>query len=63
MLYFLSVAFNLDCALWRLGTDDILPILLQTWMYIAVPLLLYAGERTLRSVRAVGSNVDVLKVK
>ena len=39
------------------------PILLQTWMYIAVPLLLYAGERTLRSVRAVGSNVDVLKVK
>jgi hypothetical protein len=63
VLDFLSFTFSLECAFWRLGTDDIFPILLQTWMYIAVPLLLYAGERTLRSVRAVGSNVDVLKVK
>ncbi|EPS63617.1 hypothetical protein M569_11166 [Genlisea aurea] len=33
-----------------------------TWMYLAVPVLLYAGERTLRFFRAGLSSVSLLKV-
>eukprot|EP00249_Psilotum_nudum_P009520 c21989_g1_i3 orf=526-2610(+) len=32
-----------------------------TWMYIAVPVLLYAGERTLRFLRASDKSVHVIK--
>ena len=34
----------------------------QTWMYLAVPLLLYAGERILRAFRSGYYSVRVLKV-
>ncbi|KMZ56541.1 hypothetical protein ZOSMA_93G00050 [Zostera marina] len=33
-----------------------------TWMYIAVPLLLYLGERSLRSLRSESYTVKILKV-
>eukprot|EP01018_Ginkgo_biloba_P027729 Gb_19318 [translate_table: standard] len=34
----------------------------QTWMYLAVPFLLYAGERTLRAFRSGYYSVRILKV-
>lgn len=34
----------------------------QTWMYIAVPVLLYCGERTLRAFRAGNYTVNIVKV-
>ncbi|GMJ05804.1 ARABIDOPSIS THALIANA RESPIRATORY BURST OXIDASE HOMOLOG F, respiratory burst oxidase protein F [Hibiscus trionum] len=33
-----------------------------TWMYIAIPVLLYAGERTIRALRSGFSEVKILKV-
>lgn len=35
---------------------------MQTWMYLAVPVLLYAGERTLRFFRSGFYSVRLLKV-
>lgn len=35
----------------------------STWIYIAVPLVLYAGERFLRMYRTNSSKVDVIKVR
>lgn len=37
-------------------------LVLQTWMYLAVPVLLYAGERTLRALRSGYYSVRLLKV-
>ena len=34
----------------------------QTWMYLAVPVLLYMGERILRTLRAGYYTVTVVKV-
>lgn len=34
----------------------------QTWMYIAFPVLLYAGERIFRAIRSGSYEVDILKV-
>lgn len=36
---------------------------MQTWMYVAVPVLLYAGERTLRFFRSGSHAVRLLKVR
>ncbi|XWS51224.1 hypothetical protein CRYUN_Cryun12cG0158300 [Craigia yunnanensis] len=33
-----------------------------TWMYIAIPVLLYAGERIIRAIRSGFSEVEILKV-
>jgi hypothetical protein len=35
---------------------------MQTWMYIAFPVLLYAGERIFRAIRSGSYEVDVMKV-
>lgn len=35
---------------------------LQTWMYIAFPVLLYAGERIFRAIRSGSYEVDIMKV-
>lgn len=35
---------------------------LQTWMYIAFPVLLYIGERIFRAIRSGFYEVDILKV-
>ena len=34
----------------------------QTWMYLAVPVLLYGGERILRALRSSYKSVKLLKV-
>lgn len=39
-----------------------LALVAQTWMYMALPLLLYLGERTLRTLRSEASTVKILKV-
>lgn len=36
--------------------------MLQTWMYLSVPVILYAGERTLRALRSGNYSVRLLKV-
>lgn len=36
---------------------------MQTWMYIMVPLVLYAVERFLRMYRSNSIKVDVVKVR
>lgn len=35
---------------------------MQTWMYIAFPVLLYAGERVFRAIRSGSYEVDIMKV-
>jgi hypothetical protein len=35
---------------------------MQTWMYVAFPVLLYAGERIFRAIRSGSYEVDVMKV-
>lgn len=37
-------------------------VLLQTWMYLAVPMLLYACERLIRAFRSGYKSVRILKV-
>jgi hypothetical protein len=34
----------------------------QTWMYLAVPVLFYACERTIRKIRENSYRVSILKV-
>ncbi|XP_022745583.1 respiratory burst oxidase homolog protein D-like [Durio zibethinus] len=34
---------------------------MQTWMYIAIPVFLYAGERIIRAIRSEFSGVEILK--
>ena len=34
----------------------------QTWMYIAIPVVLYAGERVFRAIRSGFYEVKILKV-
>ncbi|CAN1138008.1 Respiratory burst oxidase homolog protein F [Linum perenne] len=42
-------------------TNNIFEKTLQTWMYIAFPVMLYAGERIWRAVRSDSYNVEVLQ--
>lgn len=43
-------------------SDSVISLVIQTWMYISVPLVLYVGERTLRAFRSKAYAVKILKV-
>jgi hypothetical protein len=46
----------------KLDADSVISSVMQTWMYISVPLVLYVGERTLRAFRSKAYAVKILKV-
>ena len=41
---------------------NVLSSCMQTWMYLSIPVLMYAGERTLRFFRSGSYTVHLLKV-
>jgi respiratory burst oxidase len=51
--------YQMDCSRWLVIWLD---FCLQTWMYLAVPILLYASERTLRLFRSGLYTVRLIKV-
>lgn len=57
-----SLKCSLDAPILKLILICVIFSFLKTWMYIAVPVLLYTGERIFRAIRSCLYEVNVLKV-